>query len=183
MDLAEELKNQFGDLDKFLEKNAKQLDQIATTIGKNLANAIVGAVNIGKDLIPFLTKVKDQLVGLKETFDTLPAVMKQAGIIGALLLGKKGIIGIGLILKAIEKADEFGEKFGNKPLVLVDIKPFESELSIPVKLPEPVKKLNKELETTNILMRDFEHEMSVAVPSATQKALEKFKELNRYEVK
>ena len=174
----EELKNQFGDLDTFLEKNAKQLDQIATTIGKNLANAIVGAVNIGKDLIPFLTKVKDQLIGLKETFDTLPAVMKQAGIIGALLLGKKGIIGIGLILKAIEKADEFGEKFGNKPLVLVDIKPFESELSIPVKLPEPVKKLNKELETTNILMRDFEHEMSVAVPSATQKALEKFKELN-----
>ncbi len=174
----EELKNQFGDLDTFLEENAKQLDQIATTIGKNLANAIVGAVNIGKDLIPFLTKVKDQLVGLKETFDTLPAVMKQAGIIGALLLGKKGIIGIGLILKAIEKADEFGEKFGNKPLVLVDIKPFESELSIPVKLPEPVKKLNKELETTNVKIKDFEHEMSFAIPSATEKAMKKFKDLN-----
>jgi len=174
----EELKNQFGDLDKFLEKNAKQLDQIATTIGKNLANAIIGAVNIGKDLIPFLTKVKDQLIGLKETFDTLPAVMKQAGIIGALLLGKKGIIGLGAVLKIIEKADEFGEKFGNKPLVLVDIKPFESELSIPIKLPEPVKQLNKELETTNILMGDFEHEMSFAIPSATEKAMKKFQDLN-----
>ena len=174
----EELKNQFGDLDTFLQNNAKQLDQIATAIGKNLANAIVGAVNIGKDLIPFLAKVKDQLIGLKETFDTLPSVMKQAGIIGALLLGKRGIIGLGLVLKAIEKADEFGEKFGNKPLVLVDVKPFESELSIPVELPEPVKKLNKEIETTNVLMREFEHEMSVAVPSATEKAMKKFQDLN-----
>ena len=44
----EELKRQFGDLDKFLADNAKKLDEIATSVGKNLANAIVGAVKIGK---------------------------------------------------------------------------------------------------------------------------------------
>ena len=173
----DELKNQFGDLDKFLEKNAKQIEDIAIAVGKNLANAVVGAVNIGKDLIPFLSKVKDQLVGLKETFDSLPAVMKQAGIIGALLLGKKGILGLGLVLKAIEKADEFGEKFGKKPLVLPDIAPFESELSIPIEQ-KAIKKINEELEHSNIMLREFEHEMSVAIPSATQKALQRFKDLN-----
>jgi hypothetical protein len=173
----EELKNQFGDLDKFLENNSQKIDEVATAVGKNLANAVVGAVKLGKDLVPFLSKVKDQLIGLKETFDTLPAVMKQAGIIGALMLGKKGILGLGLILKAIEKADEFGEKYGNKPLIFPEIKPFESELSIPIEQ-EAIKKINEELEYTNIMMREFEHEMSVSVPSATQKALEKFKELN-----
>lgn len=173
----EELKNQFGDLDKFLENNSQKIDEIATSIGKNLANAVVGAVKLGKDLVPFLSKVKDQLVGLKETFDTLPAVMQQAGIIGALMLGKKGILGLGLILKAIEKADEFGEKYGDKPLVLPDIAPFESELSIPIEQ-KVLKKVNEELEYSNIMLREFEHEMSVAIPSATQKALERFKDLN-----
>src|SRR5210317_1074658 len=66
----EELKRQFGDLDEFLENNSKKIDEIATAIGQNLANAVIGAVNLGKDLVPFLSKVKDQLIGLKETFDT-----------------------------------------------------------------------------------------------------------------
>jgi hypothetical protein len=173
----EELKRQFGDLDEFLENNSKKIDEIATAIGQNLANAVIGAVNLGKDLVPFLSKVKDQLVGLKETFDTLPAVMKQAGIIGALMLGKKGILGLGLILKAIEKADEFGEKYGNKPLVFPEIKPFESELSIPIE-EKGIKKVNEELEYTREIIHEFEHELSVRIPSATQKALERFKELN-----
>jgi len=38
-----ELKNQFGDLDKFLEKNAEQLEKIAIEIGTNLAQATVTA--------------------------------------------------------------------------------------------------------------------------------------------
>ena len=173
----DELKNQFGDLDKFLENNSQKIDEIATAIGRNLAEAIIGAVQIGKDLIPFLSKVKDQLIGLKETFDSLPAVMKQAGIIGALLLGKKGILGLGLILKAIEKADEFGEKFGNKPLVLPEIKPFESELSIPIE-EKTIKKVNEQLESSLQIINEFESELSIAIPSATEKAISKFREMN-----
>ena len=173
----QELKNQFGDLDKFLENNSQKIEEIATAVGKNLANAVVGAVKLGKDLVPFLSKVKDQLIGLKETFDTLPAVMKQAGIIGALMLGKKGILGLGLILKAIEKADEFGEKFGNKPLVLPEIKPFESELSIPIE-EKALKKVNEELESSLQIINEFESELSIAIPNATQKAISKFREMN-----
>ena len=48
----EELKRQFGDLDEFLENNSKKIDEIATAIGQNLANAVIGAVNLGKDLVP-----------------------------------------------------------------------------------------------------------------------------------
>src|SRR5210317_1454112 len=44
----EELKNQFGDLDDFLENNARDLDRIATSVGKNLANGMVRVVQIGK---------------------------------------------------------------------------------------------------------------------------------------
>ena len=36
-----ELKKQFGDLDKFLADNAKDLDRIATAVGKNLAQGMV----------------------------------------------------------------------------------------------------------------------------------------------
>ena len=38
-----ELKNQFGDLDDFLNENAEQLDIIAEKIGKDLANATIKA--------------------------------------------------------------------------------------------------------------------------------------------
>lgn len=182
----EELKNQFGDLDTFLQNNAKQLDQIATAIGKNLANAIIGAVKLGKDLVPFLTKVKDQLVGLKETFDTLPAVMKQAGIIGALMLGKKGFLGLALILKAIEKADEFGDKFGDKG-IKVKIEPFEHELSGNSQIAErnklihetataikkataEEKRLTEEFLKTQQPIHDIIHDMSIELPSAFEKA-------------
>jgi len=174
----EELKNQFGDLDKFLAENTKQIEDIAIAVGKNLANAVVGAVKLGKDLIPFLTKVKDTLVGLVETFNSLPAVIKQAGIIGAFLLGKKGFLGLAVILDFLNRVDKFTEKFGDKPLIqFPEIKPFESELSIPIKV-EPIKKVNKEIEKSNILLEDFEHEMSIRIPSATEKAMERFKDLN-----
>ena len=178
----EELKNQFGDLDKFLAENAKQIEDIAVAVGKTLANAVVGAVKLGKDLVPFLIRVKDSFVGLVETFNSLPAVIQQAGIFGAFMLGKKGFVGLAIILKAIEKAEELGEKFGKKPLIqFPEIEPFESELSIPIKV-EPIKKVNKEIEYSNQILRDFEHEMSVKVPSATEKAMERFKELNSKEL-
>ena len=139
----EELKSQFGDLDDFLEKNAEDLDKIATTVGKNLAQAIVGAVDIGKKLIPFLKEIKQILGGMIDAFNSLPAVMQQAGIVGAFLLGKKGFIGLAVILDFMNRVDKFTEKFGDKPLKFPEIEPFESELSIPIE-EEATKKLIKD---------------------------------------
>jgi hypothetical protein len=173
----DELKNQFGDLDKFLEKNAKDIENIAIAVGSNLAKAVVGAVDMGRKLVPFLKEIKAILGGMIDAFNNLPAVMQQAGIIGAFLLGKKGFIGLAVILDFMNRVDKFTEKFGEKPLTFPEIEPFESELSIPVEQ-KATKKLNEELEYSNQILRDFEHEMSIRIPTATEKAIQKFRELN-----
>jgi hypothetical protein len=146
----EELKKQFGDLDEFLEKNSKKLDQFATAIGKNLARAIVGAVEVGKKLLPFLKEVKEVLTGMVNAFSNLPSVMQQAGIIGAFLLGKKGFLGLAIILDFMNRVDNFTEKFGDKPLEK-EIKIFtdESKLNDPTTLMNQLgsnKEITKELE-------------------------------------
>ncbi len=64
----EELKNQFGQLDIFLENNAKEIERIATALGKNLAKALVGVVDIGKKLVPFFEKVLEFLKNAKDGF-------------------------------------------------------------------------------------------------------------------
>ena len=84
----EELKRQFGDLDKFLADNAERLDEIATTVGKNLANAITGTVKVGRDLIPTLQRIGSVLKSIIDGFMGLPEFVKQVGLICALLFGK-----------------------------------------------------------------------------------------------
>src|SRR6056300_1147720 len=79
----DELKNQFGSLDKFLEDNAKQLDEIATSVGKNLAQGMVKVVQIGKDLIPTLQNIGKILKNIGDGFMALPPFIRTSGIIGA----------------------------------------------------------------------------------------------------
>ena len=192
--LFEELKNQFGDLDKFLSQNSEQIDKIAVSIGKNLAKAIVGVVDVGKKLTPFFKEVLQFLKNIKDTFFGLPEVIQNIGLIGAVLLGKKGFVGLALILAAIDKANEFGKKFGDKG-INVELKPFEHELSGDKSIAERNKliaetalmiekakikeaELNEEFLKSQQLILDIEHDMSIRVPSATEKAMKKFKEMN-----
>ena len=195
----EELKNQFGELDKFLANNAKEIDRIAVALGKNLAKALVGVVDIGKKLVPFFKEVFDFLKGIKDTFFALPEVIQQIGVIGAVLLGKKGFVGLTVILAAIKKAEEFGEKFGDKG-VKVKLLPFEHELSGNEQIAErnrliyetaqAIDKVKlKEAEAyeeflkTQQPIHDIAHDMSIVIPSATEKTLNKFKELNAQPMK
>ena len=57
-----ELKNQFGDLDKFLKENQETLDEIAITIGKGLAQAV--------------TTGAEAVIFLKNNFNTLVEAIK-----------------------------------------------------------------------------------------------------------
>ena len=57
-----ELKNQFGDLDNFLQENAETLDEVATSIGKGLAEAVVTGANA--------------IIFLKDNFNTLVEAVK-----------------------------------------------------------------------------------------------------------
>jgi phage-related protein len=68
----DELKKQFGDLDKFLERNADDLDRIAISVGKNLAQGMVRVVQIGKDLIPTIQKIGSGLKSILDGFMAMP---------------------------------------------------------------------------------------------------------------
>ena len=103
----EALKKQFGDLDKFLADNAEKLDEIATTVGKNLAQGLAGAVEIGQSLIPTLKKIGEGLVSIKDGFMSLPEFVREAGIIAAFLFGKKGIAAVAGISFLIDKVNDF----------------------------------------------------------------------------
>ena len=102
----EELKNQFGSLDKFLENNAKQLDEIATSVGKNLAQGMVKVVNIGKDLIPTLQNIGKILKNIGDGFMALPPFIQQSGIIGAFLFGKKGLVALAGVSLFVDKVKD-----------------------------------------------------------------------------
>jgi hypothetical protein len=102
----DELKKQFGDLDKFLERNADDLDRIATSVGKNLAQGMVRVVQIGKDLIPTIQKIGSGLKSILDGFMAMPEYARTTGIIGAFLLGKKGAIGLAGISFIIDKVKD-----------------------------------------------------------------------------
>jgi hypothetical protein len=102
--LFEELKSQFGDLDNFLQNNAKELDRIATAVGKNLANALVRSVEIGKDLIPTLRTIGSILKSMIDGFMALPPFIQSMGIIGATMFGKRGfavLVGTSILIDKI----------------------------------------------------------------------------------
>ena len=103
----DELKKQFGDLNKFLEDNAKEIDKIATAVGEKLAQGIVGAVKIGKDLVPTLKKIGKALKGMIDGFNALPDFVKDVGLIGAVLFGKKGVVALAGISFIMDKITDF----------------------------------------------------------------------------
>ena len=101
--LFEELKNQFGDLDDFLEKNAKDLDKIAIAVGKNLAQGMASVVQIGKDLIPTLKQIGSILKSIIDGFMALPPFIRTGGIIGAFLFGRKGLAALAGVSFVVDK--------------------------------------------------------------------------------
>ena len=103
----EELKKQFGDLDKFLSDNAERLDEIATTVGKNLAQAVTGAVSVGQELIPTLQKIGSILKSIKDGFMALPEFVREVGLVGAFLFGKKGAVALAGVSFIIDKVNDF----------------------------------------------------------------------------
>jgi len=102
----DELKKQFGDLDKFLEDNAKDIDNIAKSVGKNLAQGMVKVVQIGKDLIPTLESIGRILKSIGDGFMALPPFIQQSGIIGAFLFGKKGLVALAGVSLFVDKVQD-----------------------------------------------------------------------------
>ena len=156
-----ELKNQFGDLDKFLEKNAEELERIAIVIGTNLAQATVTAAK-----------------GIKLLADNFRDLQSALGLLLIALGGTvKMIVGLGLIVNDVNR--RIKELLGN----VKDTVEETQKLSDILSGADANEGFVEPLESALQIIHDFEHELSVRVPTATQKAIEKFKELNSGAIK
>jgi hypothetical protein len=90
----DELKDEFGDLNKFLEDNEQKIEDIATAIGSNFAGAITKTSATIKDVAPAVKSITDALGTSIEGFRSLPPFVQSVGIIGALFFGKTGAIAL-----------------------------------------------------------------------------------------
>jgi cytochrome c556 len=199
-----ELKNQFGDLNKFLEDNSKQIDGIAKKIGSTLGRAVAGIANNMK-------KVKENIHGFRiaiEVLISLNVVIFLSNVAKALMLvakssvllgigmsaTKKGIIGIiaaGALLKGvflgvdklfekllkdIEELSKWQHTFGGNP--------FEKTRQSIAGLSDEAKKLSDEFDkafNANRISRshDAMHETMNETQKGTLTLKERFDELNK----
>ena len=106
----EELKGEFGDLNKFLEANEQQIEDIAEAIGKNFAGALQKTSDTIKSLAPAVSNVANALGTTIEGFKSLPSFVQTAGIVSVVLFGKKGALAIGSISFLLGQLDELMER-------------------------------------------------------------------------
>ena len=192
--LFESLKKEFGALDKFLEQNSKQIDQIAQDIGialgfavKKVADAVIVMKNNMDKFVILIqllisVKVVTLFTNLAIAITNVAKAMMTFGF--ATLFTKGGLLGIA---KAIVKGGAIFVAFKGMEKLFDDMKNSFEDFSDGVKnvLPDardlqktliPIKEVFK---NSNIILHDFEHELSVKIPNATEKAINKFDELNR----
>jgi len=182
-----ELKRQFGDLDKFLVDNAESIERIAIGFGTTLAQAVKGVAN-------FFVFLKENIDAVITGFKVLIAIKIVAFFISLgkaivpVLAGLRGLAGLSLVgltaVAASVAATAVTFKTMNKEIddMLEGLdQAIDKNISMRNTNRENailMREFKKEVEETLVPIHDFEHELSVAVPSATQKAIDKFKELN-----
>ena len=182
-----ELKRQFGDLDKFLVDNAESIERIAIGFGTTLAQAVKGVAN-------FFVFLKENIDAVITGFKVLIAIKIVAFFISLgkaivpVLAGLRGLAGLSLVgltaVAASVAATAATFKTMNKEIdeMLEGLdKAIDKNISMRNTNRENailMREFKKEVEETLVPIHDFEHELSVAVPSATQKAIDKFRELN-----
>ena len=149
-----ELKSQFGDLNIFFEENAKTFDELAISIGRNLADGLIVAAKAVKLLA--------------DNFRDLQSVL---GIVLVALGGVlKIIVGAALIIDDINK--RFDKLAGVTEKIKVNLNALYDDM------PQALKEVKKEAEEIDTFLRSYENELGIKIPSATEKAISKFREMN-----
>jgi len=183
--LFESLKKEFGALDKFLAENSKAIDKIATDIGIALGFAITkiarGVIILKDNMDKFLTVIK-LLIAVKvvKLFLSLGSAIQFASkqmmkFSLASLMTVKGIKGLVVLIakggafyaafKGIDKLfEDTAESFENFSHKIKNVLPASRDFH---KTMIQNKKAMESLITTT---QEFEHELSVGVPTAFEKA-------------
>ena len=158
----EELKSEFGDLNEFLEKNEKQIEDIATAIGENFAGAITKTSAALKDIAPSVKSIALAMGNVIESFNDLPNEVKTAGIISVLLFGKKGVAAAAAISLVVDKITSLADI--TKDLTLIDpgeltnIKSVQDRLAL---VSDQIKNLRDQAKTPMIVQTIAGLEISV----------------------
>jgi len=183
-----QLKKEFGDLDKFLVQNSESIERIAIGFGTTLAKAVKGISNIFvflKENINAVITLFKALIALK-----LVAFFISLGkAIVPVLAGLRGLAGLSVVgLAAVaasvaataatfkvmnDQIDNITESLTEAIDKNISMRNTNRENAI------LMRKYKKEVEAILVPIHEFEHELSVAIPSATQTMIEKFRELNK----
>lgn len=191
--LFESLKKEFGALDKFLEENSKSIDRVATDIGIALGFAVkkvADFVIILKDnMDKFLTVIK-LLIAVKvvKLFLSLGsailfAAKSMAKFSLASMLTVKGMKGLVTLIakggaiyvafKGIEKLfEDTAKSFDDFADGVKNVLPPARDVH------KTMIRTKKEVEEIDTFLRNYENELGIKIPSATEKAISKFEELN-----
>jgi len=152
----DELKTQLGDLKKFTETNDDAIRRLSRSMGENLAEAIMT-----------LSKAMKILIQNFRDFQS---------VIGLTLIAIGGfatkMVGVGLIIDDVNRRFK---KFGN---VAIEVKKEVQNLSDILSGSDANEGFIDPLQSALQIIHDFESELSIAIPNATEKAIAKFKELN-----
>jgi len=150
----DELKLQLGDLKKFTETNDQAIRRLSRQMGENLAVAVLKLSNAIKTLT---TNFRD--------FQT---------VIGLVAITFGGfftkLAGIGLIVDDVN--NRFKKLAGVTKEIKVNLDALYDDM------PEAIKEVQKEAEVLDTFLYNASSELGIAIPSATQKAIDKFRELN-----
>lgn len=122
----DELKGEFGDLNTFLEENEQQIKDIATAIGENFAGAITTTSENLKKIAPTVKTIADALGNTINGFASLPPFVRDVGLVGALIFGKKGALAlagvsflVGQIQELVDRAEEL-QNIKTRPIVDIE---------------------------------------------------------------
>ncbi len=182
----ETLKDQFKALDKTLGQNEETLDKIAVTLGTVLATVVE---KVGKG-IAFMAQHSDKLfLALKAIISLKIANMfiNMARAIVPVVAGLRAMIslsGVGIPLVAASVAASIATfKLLGKEIDKITEKINQNNEAYKVQKDilggaDANDGFVEPLESALQIIHDFEHELSVGVPTATEKAISKFRELN-----
>ena len=182
----QELKNQFGSLDKALAKNSEQIDRIAIGFGTVLAKAvqgIAGFFKILKDNIDLVITALKILIAVKiVTF--MISLGKAIMVVLAGLRGIAAVSGVGIPLLAgsvaavaltFEQLNKEIEKVTESMTEAIDKNIEFQEL---VSGADANDGFVDAFEKGSKALQKIEHDMSIKIPDATQQAINKFEQLN-----
>ena len=154
------LKVSFSQIDTFIEDNFNSIEEFAMVIGGNIVKITKNLLLFGAATGDVLKPIFDATVGALETlvkiFNSLPPVAQSLGLVGMLLLGKKGLAGIIALDFALKKIGEFtglGDFFDD---ATKNVEGFEKEI---IELEEILSKKPSErtfLEQTKVLLAELD---------------------------